>query len=62
MSSPDRTRVAVARQLAAMDQDRYELGIRDRVSGQMMQRSWTQDQVLDGLRWLRRMNAHGADI
>ena len=62
MSRPDRTRVAVARQLAAMDQDRYELGIRDRVSGQMMQRSWTQGQVLDGLRWLRRMNAHDADV
>ena len=62
MSRPDRTRAAVARQLVAMDQNRYQLGIRDRDSGQMMQRSWTADQALDGLPWLRRMNARGADI
>ncbi len=62
MSRPDLTRAAVERQLAAMGQDRYELGIRDRDSGQMMERSWSAGQVLDGLAWLKRQNARGSDI
>ena len=62
MSAPDRTRTAVERQLGAMAQDRYEIGIREQDGGRMMERSWTADQVLDGLSWLKRMNARGNDI
>ena len=58
----DRTRTAVERQLDAMAQDQYEIGLREQDSGRMMDRTWTADQVLDGLPWLKRQNARGHDI
>ena len=59
---PDRTRLAVERQLAAMGQPHYQIGISDQDTGQMMERTWTEPQVLDALSWLKRQNARGANI
>ena len=56
-----RTRRAVAGQLAAMGQDRYQVGIRDD-AGCWMTRTWSEDQILRSLGWLRHKNAGGEDI
>ena len=61
MTPPDRTYLAVRRQLEAMRCDSYEIGIRDQ-AGRMMQRTWSRADVLKAVPWLKRENAKGADI
>lgn len=39
----------------------YEVGIRDR-QGRMLSRTWSKEEVLKSLPWLKRENAKGADI
>jgi hypothetical protein len=58
---PDRTYLAVRRQLEAMGGGQWEIGIRDR-DGRMMTRSWTTPETLKAVPWLKRQNALGADI
>lgn len=58
----DRTAQAVRRQLQAMDCERYEVGIRDASTGQMMHREWSGPEIERNLGWLKRMNAQGNDI
>jgi hypothetical protein len=58
---PDRTYLAVRRQLEAMGCDQVEVGIRDR-DGRMMTRSWSKAEALKAVPWLKRQNALGADI
>jgi hypothetical protein len=58
----DRTARAVARQLRALGCAEFEVGIHDRASGQMMNRTWSAEQVLEHLPSLKRMNARGRDI
>jgi len=57
----DRSYLAVRRQLKAMGCETYEVGIRSR-DGRMMSRTWTSDEVLKSVSWLKRENAKGADI
>lgn len=57
----DRTYLAVRRQLEAMGSESYEVGIRD-PKGRMMIRTWSSDEVLKSVPWLKRENAKGADI
>jgi len=57
----DRTYLAARRQLNALNCDKYEIGIRNR-DGKMMIRSWSQEEVLKSVGWLKRENAKGADI
>ncbi|KAF0332997.1 DNA primase [Gigaspora margarita] len=61
MSQPDRTYLAVHRQLEAMSCDFYEIGIRDR-DGRMLTRTWSKAKALKSVPWLKRENAKGADI
>jgi MobA/MobL family/RepB DNA-primase from phage plasmid len=61
ISPPDRTYLAVRRQLQAMGCDGYEVGLRDR-DGRMLTRTWSHDEVLRAVPWLKRQNARGADI
>lgn len=61
MSQPDRTYLAVRRQLDAMGCAAYEVGVRDR-EGRMLTRTWSKDEVLKAVPWLKRENAKGADI
>lgn len=58
---PDRTALAVRRQLEAMGCERFEVGIRA-PDGKMRIRTWTKDEVLEALPWLKRQNALGADL
>lgn len=58
----DRTEQAVKRQLKAMGCERFDVGIRDVNTTLMMNKSWTVEEVLGGLAWLKRMNAQGNDI
>lgn len=58
----DRTAQAIARQIKAMGCDRYDIGIRDAASGQMMNREWSPQEVVQNAAWLKRMNAQGNDI
>jgi len=57
----DRTYLATRRQLKAMSCDKYDIGIRSR-DGKMMTRTWSEDEVLKSVSWLKRENAKGADI
>jgi hypothetical protein len=61
VSPPDRTYLAVRRQLHAMGCTGYEAGIRDR-EGRMLTRTWSAEEVLKAVPWLKRQNARGADI
>lgn len=58
---PDRTYLAARRQLDAMGVERFEVGIRDQ-AGRMLTRTWSKDEVLNALPWLKRENAKGADV
>ena len=61
-SGSDRTTRAVAAQLRAMGCETYEIGVRDAVSGKMMQRTWSAAEVEQGVPWLKHENAQGNDI
>lgn len=57
----DRTRLAVRRQLKAMNCKSFEVGIRH-PDGRMMTRTWSDAEVLKSISWLKRENAKGSDI
>jgi len=57
----DRTYLAVRRQLNALKCDSYDIGIKNS-DGKMMTRTWTKDETLKSVSWLKRENAKGADI
>ena len=57
----DRTYQAVKRQLDGMNCESYEVGVRN-TKGQMLICSWSQDEVLKSVSWLKRENARGADV
>lgn len=58
----DRTYLAIRRQLRAMGTERFEIGIRDNQAGRMLTRTWTPEETLNAVPWLKRENAKGADI
>lgn len=58
----DRSYLAARRQLQAMGAERFEVGIRDGTTGRMLTRTWTAEETLKALPWLKRENAKGADI
>jgi len=58
----DRTTQAIARQTKAMGCERYDIGIREPATGQMMNREWSHQELLKNVAWLKRMNAQGNDI
>ncbi len=57
----DRTTAAVRRQLAAMGCDRYAIGVRDPARG-MLTREGSAAEIVEGIGWLKAMNAQGNDI
>ena len=59
---PDRTAAAVQAQVEALSCRAFEIGIRDQVTGRMMNRTMDQDDINRNLAWLKRMNAKGNDI
>jgi hypothetical protein len=60
--SRDPTRKAVERQIAALGVERFDVLLREVISGKPMQREWSTDQVLKNVAWLKRMNARGHNI
>lgn len=58
----DRTAAATRRQVDALAVGLFEIGIRDSKTGLMMNRVWTRSEIVDGMGWLKRMNARGDDI
>jgi len=58
----DRSLEAVQKQIAALGVTCFEIGIRDAKNGQMMNREWSTDDVVQSLPWLKRMNARGNHI
>lgn len=58
----DRTLQAIGRQLKAMGCERFDIGVRDATTGQMMNREWSAAEVLQNTPWLKRMNAQGNDV
>jgi len=61
MSASDRTACAVRAQLAAMNAERYEVGVRA-ADGTMMPFTLTAEEVERRLGYFRAMNAQGSDI
>lgn len=61
-----RTRVAVERQLRAMNSELYEVGLFRPATGgkeaEMIPRTWDQRTLLDSLSWLRWQNSQGRNI
>lgn len=58
----DRTGEAIQRQIAALDVPRFEVGIRQATTGQMMNREWSRAELEQSAAWLKRMNAKGNDV
>ena len=58
----DRSLAALQRQLTALDITRFEVGIRDAKTGQMMNRAWSRTDIERSVAWLKRMNARGNDL
>jgi len=58
----DRSLEAVQKQITALGVSRFEVGIRDAKTGQMMNREGSAAEVVQLLPWLKRMNARGNDI
>lgn len=48
--------------MKALGAERFEVGIRDAKTGQMMNREWSRAEVEQSTAWLKRMNAKGNDI
>ena len=57
----DRTRAAVFRQLKGMGANLYEVGIRHVERG-MLNREWSEADIMKSLAWLKRENFKGCDI
>ncbi len=57
----DRTVQGIERQLKGMGCSAYELHIQDR-EGQILMRTWSSENILQSIAWLKRQNAKGADI
>lgn len=58
----DRSLEAIQRQINALDVPRFEVGIREAKTGQMMNREWSRAEVEQSTAWLKRMNAKGNDV
>jgi RepB DNA-primase N-terminal domain len=62
-STPDgRTQGVVGRQIEAMGATRFEIGVFDPNSEQMILRTWDRDTVLKSIAWLRYENLNGRNI
>lgn len=58
----DRSLEAIQRQVTALGVERFEVGIRDAKTGQMMNREWSREELERAVPWLKRMNARGNDV
>lgn len=58
----DRSLEAIQRQVAALGVERFEVGIREAKTGQMMNREWSRAELEQAVPWLKRMNAKGNDV
>lgn len=58
----DRSFEAIQKQIKALDVPRFEVGIREAKTGQMMNREWSRAEVEQSAAWLKRMNAKGNDV
>lgn len=58
----DRSLEALQKQINALGVPRFEVGIREAKTGQMMNREWTGAEVAQSAAWLKRMNAKGNDV
>jgi hypothetical protein len=58
----DRSLEAIQRQITALNVPRFEVGIRESKTGQMMNREWSRAEVEQSAAWLKRMNAKGNDV
>lgn len=58
----DRSLEAIQRQVTALGVPRFEVGIRDAKTGQMMNREWSRAELEKAVPWLKRMNAKGNDV
>ncbi|MBC7705054.1 MAG: DNA topoisomerase [Rhodoferax sp.] len=58
----DRSLEALQRQVTALGVPRFEVGIREAKTGQMMNREWDRAELEQAVPWLKRMNAKGNDV
>lgn len=58
----DRSLEAIQRQVTALGVERFEVGIREAKTGQMMNREWSRAELEQSAPWLKRMNAKGNDV
>lgn len=58
----DRSLEAIQRQVTALGVPRFEIGIRDAKTGQMINRNWSRAELEQSVAWLKRMNARGNDV
>lgn len=58
----DRSLEAIQRQITALDVPRFEVGIREASTGQMMNREWSRAELEQSAAWLKRQNAKGNDV
>ena len=58
----DRSFEAVQKQVTALGVPRFEVGIREAKTGQMMNREWSRAELEQAVPWLKRMNAKGNDV
>lgn len=58
----DRSLEAIQRQVNALGVERFEVGVREAKTGQMMNLEWSRTELEQAVPWLKRMNAKGNDV
>jgi len=58
----DRSLEAIQKQITALGVPRFEVGLREAKTGQMMNREWSRAEFEQSVAWLKRMNARGNDV
>lgn len=58
----DRSVEALQKQINALGGTRFEVGIREAKTGDMMNREWSRAELEQSVPWLKRMNAKGNDV
>lgn len=58
----DRTEIAIRQQISAMGCQDFELGVRDVASGRMILKTWTSEEIVKSIGYLKHSNAQGSDV
>jgi hypothetical protein len=62
LATRDRSREAIERQIGAMGVERFDVLLRDAITGATITREWSRAEILRNVAWIKRMNVRGKNI